>query len=394
MDFRVLLAKYKSGQASDEETKLIESELEKYEAIKEYLFCEDKGSFFKKGLTEEKDSRDKLFIKKGKNKKIRKIALSSVLSLILVLFTIFYVVSPIMNSIYYNPTLKSVGGVHEDLFFDLKVLTELNLPGYALNGGVLPEKLGFGSYKISFFRRNLFTNKIKYINANIKKSSSFGYFEELFPLNYMWFFGFAEQKSTYPLSKEATKEQISYLKDLSPVSYISAYITFEKDLTLKEFDELKYKYNKKISFSWVGIRTQNTERQLDYLSGFNPNFDDAVNSGDSADKDKYPYLQLVDWMQDSDHRSGQDMPEAYIKHFTSLLTYMKDREKAVKALDVSDYKSEYYKNALDYIKTNGINSYGVLIYGEARQLIELINSENIRDVHINDVLPSKYRSII
>jgi len=84
------------------------------------------------------------------------------------------------------------------------------------------------------------------------------------------------------------------------------------------------------------------------------------------------------------------MVEAYTKHFTSLLKYVNDREEAVAALDYNEVKIEYYENALNYVENNGINIYGVLVYGEARELLEFISNEKIKTVDINNVLPSKY----
>lgn len=87
---------------------------------------------------------------------------------------------------------------------------------------------------------------------------------------------------------------------------------------------------------------------------------------------------------------NDSMVVLYTKHFTSLLRYMIDRENAVKALDLNEVKTEYYKNALNYVEKNGINIYGLLIYGESRDLLEFIDNQNIKTIEIKGVLPSKY----
>ena len=128
------------------------------------------------------------------------------------------------------------------------------------------------------------------------------------------------------------------------------------------------------------------------LSGFNPNFNDGSVIGDSADRNKYPFLQLVDYMSDAESRKNFDgsFAEAYSKHFISLLKYMNDREEAVKTLDYNDAKIEYYKSALSYVENNGIKIYGVLVYGEAREMLEFISNEKIKAIELEGVLPSKY----
>jgi hypothetical protein len=62
---------------------------------------------------------------------------------------------------------------------------------------------------------------------------------------------------------------------------------------------------------------------------------------------------------------------------------------AVKALDVNETKVDYYKNAFNYIQKNGVKTYGVLVYGEAADLLKFINNEKIKNIELDDVLASK-----
>lgn len=318
-----------------------------------------------------------------------KIAYSTIIFLIL--FSAYYIASSIVNSLYYSPSQRSVGKYQEDLYFDLKVFSELNLPGYAAVGAH-SEELGFGEHNIFFEQLNLFNRETKYIDFRIKRNIRMGYSQYLFGGDYL---GFQEIKQPNIDTAAQNKEFINHIKELNPVSYVSVYIVSTEDLNLKEFDDLSRKYNNKISFKWVGVRTESKGKATNYLSGFNPNFNDGSVSSESADKNKYPYLQLVDYMTDEENSSKFDngsMVEAYTKHFTSLLKYMNDREEAVTALDFNSTKVDYYKNALNYVEKNGINIYGFLIYAEARDLLEFINNEKIKSIEINGVLPLKYRN--
>ena len=158
---------------------------------------------------------------------------------------------------------------------------------------------------------------------------------------------------------------------------------------MKEFDELNKKYNNKISFKWVGVRTVGKGDPINYLSGFIPEPNDQSVTNDSADKNKYPALQLVDIMMDENNDNKYNMEVVYTKHFISLLKYMVDREKAVKVLDENNNKMEYYKDTLNYVENNGVNTYGVLVCGEARDLLEFINNEKVKIIEIDNVSPSK-----
>ena len=388
MNYKELLDKYKNGNATKEEVKLIEEELSKHEAIEEYL-SESYNIDFEKEISGETIKEETTFVKNKVNKKLRKVIVWSVSVVFLILFTIFYVASPIVNNFYYNPSQKSVGKYEEDLYYDLIALTELNLPGYGITGVAPSDKLGFGVYNIYFQRENLFTGEEKDIFAKVKRNRRIGSFIDFFSRDN---FAFESVRTPNNDSNNFLQEKknrvINHIKELNPHSYISSYVVFNKDLNMKELDELIKKYNDKICFRWVGVRTEKEGKPVRYLSGFKPSFNDGSVSGDSADNKKYPYLQLEDWINDTSSNKN-NRAEAYTKHYTSLLKYMNDRQEAVKALDQNNTKIEFYKNALNYANTNGVNTYGVLIYGEARDLLEFINNEKINTIEIDNVLASK-----
>lgn len=391
MDFKGLLDNYRNGTASEEEKKSIEEELEKHELISEYL-SESYDIGFEKSSFYEITNNETASVKRSVNKKLRKVILLSVCIVFLILLTIKYIISPIVSSCYYNPSQKTVGKYQNDLFFDLRVFTELNLPGYAIRT-VSSEGLGFGEYNIYFERFNLFNHESKDVNVKIKRNLKIGSFQDFFARDNFGFMDITQPNSNMQEFHKVWNERyINNLKALNPVSYVSCNIVFKEDISIKEFDELRNKYGDKINFKWVGVRTESKNKPVNYLSGFNPNFNDTAVSGDSADKVKYPYLQLVDYMGDKEamNKFNGSFVDAYSKHFISMLKYMNDRKKAVIALDNNSTKVEYYSNALNYVQNNGINIHGVLIYAEAKDLLDLLSNEEVNSIEINGVLPSKY----
>jgi hypothetical protein len=396
MIFKDLLDKYNNGNASEEEIKIIEEELDKHEAIEDYL-SESYNIGFEKESPHVSTNYETTLVKKSVNKKLRNVILASVSIVFLIIFTSHFIVSPIVSSFYYNPSQKTVSkGKYkvEDLHFDIKVLTELSLPGYAINTAA-SEKLGFGEYRIYYERLNLFNRERKVVNYKIKKNIKISIFQDLYRSDYFAFMDIRQPDiDRNGFTERQNKEVINHIKQLNPVSYISAYVLLKEDLSVKQFDELSSKYNDKVkvSFKWIGVRTGSEERPIDFLSGFNPNLNDGSVSSVSADKNKYPYLQLVDFMTVENNKpySSSPMVEAYTKHFISLLKYVNDRENAVRALENNSSKVDYYKNALNYVNKNGINIYGGLVYGEATDLLEFISNEKIKAIEINNVLPSKY----
>jgi hypothetical protein len=256
MYFKDMLNKYKDGNATEEETSLIEAELNKHEAIEEYL-SERYDIDFDKGISQENIVKETNLVKNKVNRKLRRVIISSVAIVFLILFSIFYIISPLINNLYYNPSQKTIGKAQEDLFHDLKVLTELNLPGFGITGVGSSEKLGFGSYNIYFERMNFFNGEKKDVYAKIKRNARIGSFIDFighdnFALNII---RIPEMDKGNYLEEQRGKV-ISHIRKLNEVSYISSYITFKNDLTMKEFDELSKKYKEKIYFQWVGVRAE------------------------------------------------------------------------------------------------------------------------------------------
>ncbi|WP_315120795.1 anti sigma factor C-terminal domain-containing protein [uncultured Clostridium sp.] len=393
MSFKDLLDKYNCGNLSEEEIKLIKEELDKYKSIQSYL-SEGHDVDFEKDNVQANVNNETTILEKTANNKLRKTILSTISITFLILFTVYHVASSVVSSFYYNPSQKKVSQYSEDLYFDLKAFTELNSPGYTVT--TAPSKnLGFGVYDISFHRTNLFNDERRDVNAKIKRNILIGDHQD-FPGDHH--LGFMEIMYSDMFKRDLTEKQnekrnevINYIKELNSLSYISANVIFKEDLSIEEFTKLKEKYPVKLK--WAGVRTVSNGERVYYLSGFNPNYSDGSYTNDITDKDKYPYLQLFDYI--SEHRGpiGDGfMEEGYTKHFISLLRYANDRPKSVKVLepDYGGVKREYYKNALIYVEENGINIYGALVYGEAKDLLEFINNEEIKTIEINGVLPSKY----
>lgn len=387
MSFKDLLEKYKNGNATDEEIKFIEEELERHEAIEEYL-SEGIDIDLKKDISQDDINKETTFVKKSVNKKLRKVIISSVSIVFAILFTIFYIISPVVSSFYYNPSQKTISKYQGDLYYDLKVVTELSSPGYAVIGAE-SEKLGFGSYNICFDRMNLFTREDKTIIEKIKRNRRVGILVDFFAPDCIGFEGIRVPELKDNDLKMHMGKVADHIKKLNSVSYVSAYITFEDDLTMKELDELIKKYNGKIDFEWAGIRTGVYGKSMHYLSGFDPDYNGGSICSDSPDNKKYPYMQLIDWFKHPEDYSRNDWSGAYTKHYISLLKYMNARQNAVKALDFNETKVDYYRIALSYVQKNGVKTYGVLVYGEADDLLKFINNEKIKDVELDDVLTSK-----
>ncbi len=397
MTFRELLKRYKDGTLANEERLLVEEELEKSEAINDYLAEE-----IEKSIGLEDDSYHEISNKKSKNnneniareinrtvnRRLAAVIGISVACVLAIFLITQYVISPLVSQNYYNPTAKTGGQKYsKDISFDLRAITEVSMPGYGLVS-VFAGDLGFGKYDLIYTRKNLFTKEKETINAQIRRNMRIGTFEDFYPRKYRAFgeFSIAEEGSEeYQKALESIRgysnTQIEDVKKLPATSYISAWTRFSEDLTMEELFKVKNEYTK-VGFKWIAVRTN--EKQGQQLVGFSIGPNDSFQSGDVVDEEKYPGFQLVDYM-----RNYEKLPDIYAMRYKSLLRYLVDHKEAVSAL-VGDSRAYDYKGALVYAEEKGVNTYGALIYGEAQDLIELYESGAIMTFEIDNVIPSKY----
>ncbi len=417
MNYRELLERYKQGLANEEEKKLIEEDLEKYEALEEYLsgILDEELEDMTKTSGAEIHEEETVKLKKSVNKRLRKVVLTSVLTVAVLYVGIFYGVSAIINGIYYNPTAVTQSEKQQyqspDFYYDMKAYISLNMPGYAINSFTFQEPKGFGRYELSYPMRDLFANNEQRYFVNISRGRLTYAMDGIFGTKSRFGIWEGFQKMQRDLPKDTgeesakswdkedqrkNEETIRYLKELNPLSYISMSIVFNKDLTMEEFYQMSKAYPS-LSFKWVGIRTVEpgahwSETQPMHLIGFNPNYNDEPSSTQRPDTQKYPLFNLVDIFNDSTWMKqdyAEAISEVYRIHFRSRLEYLKDRKEFVGIFDYNEYKTDFYEDALAYINEHGVKTYGVLVYGTAKDFSEHIGEIPYDTLYINEVLPAK-----
>ncbi|MDZ7834397.1 MAG: anti sigma factor C-terminal domain-containing protein [Alkalibacterium sp.] len=187
---------------------------------------------------------------------------------------------------------------------------------------------------------------------------------------------------------------LDYVDTLNPLSYISMSIVFEEDLTMTELYDLSSEYSE-LDIKWAGIRTTEpgTVWSDSYgmnLIGFNPDPDDEPSSNRQPDSEEYPLFYLNDvYVQDESFNPFEDFPEAYETHFKSRLNYIRNQEEFVELVNYSTSKTDFYEDALKYIDENGVETYGIRVYGTAEAFSEHIGDLPYASLFINEVAASK-----
>jgi hypothetical protein len=416
MNYKDLFHRYKKGLVNDEEKLIIEQEIERYEAVEEFLseeMDEEIADATNVSSFEHEEETNKL--KKSVNNRLRKVVLTSVLIVVVLYIGIFYVVSAVVDRVYYDPTAATQSEKQEyqspNFYYDMQAYVSLNMPGYSSNSFTFQEPKGFGKYEVSYSLRNLFAEKEQRYFANLSRGKLTSALDGIFSRENRFdiWEGFEKIKRGFPEddSEAATtlrdkyiqqknEKTFRFLNELNPLSYISMSIVFDGDLTMEELNNLREEHPS-LAFKWVGIRTMEpgtswSETQPMHLIGFNPNFNAEPSSNRRPDPEKYPLFYLLDMIDDSG-LSKKDYPEAiseaYGIHFKSRLEYLKNQEDFVNMFDYNYYKTDFYENALNYIDKHGVKTYGVLVFGTAEEFLNRMDEIPYDSLFINEVLPTK-----
>ena len=415
MKYKELLDLYKNGRLSEEESKKLEAEIEKQEAISEYLYpdeedeeydkeiseTEDRGFTRKGGKTSAKEDEFVKLIRKSIRKaflKMGAVVTAAVLVIILLMITIL---PKAVDLLYYNPCAagnysepEGVGGYGERFGLDLSIYTELTAPfNYLDSAEVVSE--GYGNYSFSAYKSvirngetrekyagNIRKNRITFYDPMALESLADNMFEwqinnndyndsltkqlEKFSIKQLKTKENAEKrlgKLRLALSlggdRNESKERIDKLSDNR---LYRAYITFDKILSYKEAIDFETKYE--LGNSWVGI-VNDVNGNNDIL-GMNTGI--WATSGNSLPK--YPYLLGYE---------GNAK-----KHYLSLINYLKDNVAFTDMMDnYMDRKTELYR-ALSYVNENGLKVYGMAVKVEKQDLVKLIEDERVFGIGIEE----------
>ena len=384
MTFRELLEKYRAGQASEEERALVEAELEKSEAIADYLAEQVEDEL---GTAETQAPAGEVrHIQKKMNRRLRRTAAWAACIVLAVLLGVRFVVSPLVASLYYQPNEKGFGTSIEGepdteceaIALDLTALYSLTAPGNTVNS-VTARPEGFGRYTLTYELRDWLTGETDQISGTLDASQTGGWvrtFGSNFALATM------ESIADWGNLADSSNGQAAadYLAELPPTSYVAAWLHFPEDLSTQELFALeeRYAWKEGFTFLWAGVRSG--EELLPGLVGFN--MSGAPFNSIAPSWEDYPMFNWYQMRAEGKYYSGA----AYAQHFLSLLSFIAGRPQAENALAWG----QNFSAVLDYVEEHGVQVCGVLVYAEAPDLVQMWERGDIDGISISTVLPSRY----
>lgn len=382
MTFRDLLYLYKDGTLEGAEKELVETEIEKHEAISDYLFeesnipdlAEIEATDTSFSGNDDKQSAEFLkLIKSSIRRAFIKMGVTVGISILAIVLAFTFVVPKAVSSFYYNPTevvATTKGGIFDGyettrMELDLSVFSELFLPGRYRNY-VICEDEGYGVYNITIppiyrigdgfgtVAGKLTRNKLTLYDPNLLKFPSGSVFIPTETSKDAW--GAAG----------SVEDSFEALKGLNEGTYYTAYFSLDKITDYDSFYNWCISLNSQDCQMWCNVDNGDI---MKIPMGFNP-----IQNGSplSWDQDTYPILCTLNpgGTITADTHDEEEM----LTHYTSMLKYMRDNPHIMEIFGANENIvnwDEALNSSIDYVSKYGLKISSFVITAKKDKILEI-----------------------
>lgn len=419
MTYRELLKLYRQGKLEEDKKKEVEAEIEKQDAISEFLYEEGEipgledlkeqedtepaknliaaSDTEKNAGTGQNNDFDNRFVKEIRHsirKAFIKMGVVTGAIVLAVILCAVFVLPRVVSAIYYDP--NEVVGEYEDLVttrmdLDLSVYSELFLPGNYRNQ-VSAVLRGYGEYDITIPQNMSWTGKFTSVSGRLVRGELTLYDKNILSRPSMQFYLPGDEtaweawevdengKETKMDTEARKKESIQYSKEeiegYNDNDWYTAFVSIEKIMDYKDFIEwfqnLSDSKDLEWGTLWCAVHTENEDGYcIEPNIGFCPF---AAGMSMSWEKEKYPYLSLNDaW--DSQEDVDETDEEIMQSHFISMLSYMREHKEILTMMDQAADDTDRYQEMIDYVKKNGLKIHGFAISAKKDTLLELYKED-------------------
>lgn len=411
MTYRELLELYKSGELELEQRKKVEKDIERQEAISDYLY-EQEDIPELTGILEEKEQAqndvDSEFIKlvnRSIRRAFRRLGITVFAAAVVLILLVQFCLPNFVSRFYYNPA-KNIGNKDystNQMSRDMAVYSELFLPGKR-RLSVQAESKGYGKYNITVNQTSSLTGtmtdvsgeiirgKLRYYDNNILRkpvSNAFVYSNLVVKegntvddnLKYTKKYFKMKDNEEVNMCAAGSKEQSQEtLRNLDSQKMYIGYVSLDKIMTYEAFK--KYIDKQDMSEVWCAVQV------LDENIGFvcNPSYTSAI----SWDNKKYPNLLPgcnPDDMNKEDYWTTMEknlQKESYARqHFVSLLNYLADQKQFLSMMEENNtnYTPDRLREMASYIKKNGLKIYGFATITDKDTLLKLSKQSEVYEIY-------------
>ena len=402
MTYRELLKLSQQGKLSAEDTTRIEAEIEKQDAISEYL-CEESSipqleELFEKQespLLQEDAKKEQdfaLMIHRSIRNAFLKLGAGVLALSVLILLFVQFALPHLVSLFYYDPG-EQIAKNTQRMDLDLAVYTELTMPAQYRNN-VRVNSNGYGSYDLTIYQNLSYNGKFTNIGGILKRNQLTLYNSNILQEPTGNIFGWYQADATKPLTPQIVKdaadetrvlmaasgtpdEALEKLNKLNDHETYVAYVTLEE---LTPYPDFVTTFLKDESCPapplWCAPRTDEEDK---YFRPSNLGFRCSLSSSTQLHWDEETYPHLLLWQADIDEESPLDnhdqeqqalLTEDFAKtHFSSLLRYLSDQETFLKIMEDED--KNLYKYAAEYVEEHPLMIYGFVTVADKEALLKL-----------------------
>ncbi len=395
MKYRELLDLYKKNELDNIRRAEVEADIEKQEAISEYLFeNEEIIDFSDPCLQSDISDADMDFDEKRFNKMIKKSIRKAFLKLgiavaVIVLGLVIAAntaLPHVVDAFYYNPAkisgTTSNGIDTNQISLDTAIYTELFTPGYyRYHVGAFEE--GWGKYDIQIFQNTSYNGQFRTVYGTIEKGKMTLFDDTVFKLPTQNAFatdeieGMAGCGTAAAGTAENAREK---LQELDESEYYVSYVTLNRVMT---YDELvKWSNLSGIVPDWCAVCYQNEKGSYDYHAGDIVGFNFQTSCGEMGyDNEKYPYINYFDMLKTIESFPEDNFSSDVMKeHMLSMLSYMRDNKEFRDMVGCT--MAELSINSLiDNIEEYGLNIYGFVVVAQKDRILEISQNENVQYIY-------------
>lgn len=406
MTYHELIELYKTGKLDDIQKRKVESDIERQDAISEYLFDQEElpaFSDFRENRTEDGASFDdtvkesetftrmiqaairRTFIKAG--------VIVGTVVLLIVCFIIF-ALPQIVDIFYYDPS-ETAGITEYDetnrISLDLSVYSELFLPG-TFRDRVEVIGNGNGKYDITVLQSSSMTGVFHNVAGTINKGKMILYDADLLgrPSDNV-FFSAEDVVDTWYTAEGGMgaagykNEAFEWLEELNDSDYYKVYFTLDRVMGYEDF--VKWVQENEVNLDWCLLCQRNPwydkeNDQAEYFSDKHIGFlYSASASSMGYDTNQYPLLTQYSLSETSSEKENWVISEDNMKqHVVSMLRYMADEKKFCKMMDMEYTDSEFNAFA-DNIEKYGLNLYGFTVIAQKDEILNISELDEIDYVY-------------
>lgn len=437
MRYRKLIERYKNNQLNEEDRLQVELDIERQDAISEYLtekleeeLDASREAFREKGEKNagetENSVRDKEFetyVRKTVRRSFRKMGIAMLAVLLGIMLFIQFGLSPLITRLYYNPgkeiAVYDADGyrctITNQMSRDLAIYSEVSLPGKKRDS-VRTIPLGYGKYAVTLNKTVTYAGTRRYgIGGQIARGKL-----ELYDPDYLSqpspnlfaCYGLKEEEGlSYREQLEEQKKKGEFtwyyseldngreaVEDLEAGKLYQAYVTTNRRMGFSEmYDFVKRMYAEEMACSgeiWLGVCVSK-DNYLQRLAGYNYSLNEDSLVLTEEEKENYPELSLAGmgedgWIDREVYDAKLNNEKTMETHFTSMLQYIADQEEFLRMTgaasgefmgkDGLEYAKMFYSNAIKYIEENGLSYYGAVCLADREGMLKMLDDKDILSV--------------